>query len=112
MLSGVCYRLNKPIALPKLIMPLKEEFKKARNKSRKTAPQGSIMRDLYETNRDIRRSLKGIEGEASLEEMLKTKQRLKKEEREEARKEQEAAMKDARPRQLSPIHAKRLPGLA
>lgn len=70
------------------------------------------MRDLYETNRDIRRSLKGIDGEVSLEEMLKTKQRLKREQREEERKEQAAELKDANPRQLSPIHAKRLPGWA
>lgn len=87
-------------------MPLKEEFKKARRKSRKNAPKGSIMRDLYETNRDIRRSLQGIDGEASLEEMLKTKQRLKREQREEIKKEQDAEIKDANPRQLSPIHVK------
>jgi predicted transcriptional regulator len=90
-------------------MPLPDDYKKARKKN---APKGSLMRDLYETNRDIRRHLKGIEGEVSLEDMLKTKQRLKKETREEVRKEEEAARKDANPRQLSPIHAKPKPGLA
>jgi hypothetical protein len=93
-------------------MPLDQDFKQARKKSRKNAPKGSLMRDIYETNQDIKRHLKGVAGEASLEEMLKAKQRMKKEMREEAKKEEEAARKDTNPRQLSPIHAKPKPGLA
>lgn len=91
---------------------IQDAIKKAKRMARKTAPEGSLMRDLHETNRDIRRHLKGIEGEASLEEMMHTKKRLRKEMREEERKEEESARKQANPRQLSPIHAKPMPGWA
>ena len=87
-------------------MPIQDAIKKARRMARKTAPKGSLMRDLYETNRDIRRHLKGIPGEASLEEMMQTKKRLRREIREEERKEMEDQIRQANPRQLSPIHAK------
>jgi hypothetical protein len=38
--------------------------------------------------------------------MLKAKQRMKKEMREEVKKEEEAEKRDSNPRQLSPIHLK------
>jgi hypothetical protein len=87
-------------------MPLDQDFKQARKRGRKNAPKGSLMRDLYETNQDIKRHLNGVAGEASLEEMLKAKQRMKKEMREEVKKEEEAEKRDSNPRQLSPIHLK------
>ena len=41
--------------------------------------QGSLQHDLWETRRDIRRTKRGIKGEASLDEMKDTKKRIKRE---------------------------------
>jgi predicted transcriptional regulator len=87
-------------------MPLQEAVRQARRKAKKAPPPGGLLRDLYETKRDIRRHLKGIPGEASLEEMMQTKKRIRREILEEERKEMEDQIRQANPRQLSPIHAK------
>lgn len=55
---------------------------------------GSLNYDLWETKRDIRRAKKGIPGEASLDEMKATKKRIRKEIKEESKKEERAARAD------------------
>lgn len=72
--------------------------------------EGSLSYDLFETKKDIRKAKKGETGEASLEEMRQTKKRIKREIREVESEENKAAAREAmrnmKPRQLSPIHEK------
>lgn len=69
-------------------------FKSAKN----TNPhkEGSLNSDLFETNRDIRRAKRGIPGEASLDEMIQTKKRIKGEMRAIEGEERRAQMKETR----------------
>jgi septal ring factor EnvC (AmiA/AmiB activator) len=71
---------------------------------------GSLMYDLWDTKKDIRKTKKGEQGEASLDEMRQTKKRIKREIKEAENEERSAAAREAmrnmKPRQLSPVYTK------
>ncbi len=78
---------------------------------------GSLDYELLETKRDIKRAKRGEQGEASLDEMRQTKNRIKREIKEADDQERAAEKaerdtylrmraKDTEPRQLAPIHIK------
>lgn len=79
--------------------PFRSARKYLDKKMQKTPKPGSLMHDLHETKKDIKRLKAGGEAEVSLSEAQQTKRRIKNEILEEERKEREAALREMDPQQ-------------
>lgn len=68
------------------------------HRMKRVIPEKGLMRDLYETKKDIRKAKRGEETEASLPEMRQTKRRIRDEIKAEVMEERKAML-----RQLDPL---------